>query len=308
MSAFSTLYETLSGLAGPWVFLGMVLSFLPGAVASLCRDRKFGTLFNPFRLQNAWFSRFWRWMAPRIRDNTGPTVLALLDGRFSGGRVVDERVNPGIGGTVIELGPGPGYWVDIFKNDPALLDDGAGKDNSVSSTADASTAADLTKPSPRTKITCIYGVEPNRDQHPSLQQKIKEAKLESVYHIVPVGIEDLQSHGGIEKGSVDCIVSILCLCSIPEPQHNIRELYSYLKKGGRWYIFEHVRADVNIGMRMYQAFVNLFWPHFVGGCTLCRPTHEWITEAGEWDKIDIMQPPDELWHQTVPHRMGVFVK
>lgn len=47
----------------------------------------------------------------------------------------------------------------------------------------------------------------------------------------------------IGKESVDCIVSILCLCSIPEPEKNITKLYELLKKGGRGiftYMFERM--------------------------------------------------------------------
>lgn len=90
----------------------------------------------------------------------------------------------------------------------------------------------------------------------TVRKHIAEAGLEDVYEIVPVGIEDLNNPskwGGIvEKESVDCIVSILCLCSIPEPEKNMKELYGYLKKGGRWYIYEHVRLDGNWGLRTYQ--------------------------------------------------------
>ena len=80
--------------------------------------------------------------------------------------------------------------------------------------------------------------------------------MEDIYQIAPVGIEDLDNpkkwDGHIEKGSVDCIVSILCLCSIPEPQKNMKELHSYLKEGGRWYVYEHVKCDHSLFMRAYQ--------------------------------------------------------
>lgn len=63
---------------------------------------------------------------------------------------------------------------------------------------------------------------------------MREVGLESVYEVVPVGIRDVgKVAGGIRKESVDCIVSVLCLCSIPKPERNIAELYGYCKKGGR---------------------------------------------------------------------------
>lgn len=228
--------------------------------------------------------------------------MALLQGRTTRGRVVEEPVGPGIGGTVIEIGAGSGFWVDIFSN-KHLDEDADGK------TSGADLASQIMqKRNARKPVTRVYGVEPNRNQHASLCQKVKDAGLEHVYQIVPVGIEDLRKAAKVEKESVDCVVSILCLCSIPDPQHNFKELYAYLKKGGRWYVYEHVRADVSWGMRLYQAFVNLFWPHFLGGCQLCRPTEKWLREAGPWEKVDVGQPAEEQWHHTLPHILGVFTK
>ena len=57
---------------------------------------------------------------------------------------------------------------------------------------------------------------------------------------------------GVQKGSVDAIVSLLCLCSIPEPDRNIKELHSYLKPGGRWYLYEHVAIKGYRPMQLYQ--------------------------------------------------------
>jgi hypothetical protein len=46
----------------------------------------------------------------------------------------------------------------------------------------------------------------------------------------------------------------MCLCSIPEPRYNCAQLYRYLKPGGRWYVYEHVRCfhSQGIFMRTYQ--------------------------------------------------------
>lgn len=55
-------------------------------------------------------------------------------------------------------------------------------------------------------------------------------------------------------------------------------------------------------------FVNLFWPQFLGGCQLCRPTGEYLREAGEWQSADIAKPWDSEWHNVVPHVIGVLTK
>ncbi|KAK8139557.1 S-adenosyl-L-methionine-dependent methyltransferase [Apiospora sp. TS-2023a] len=315
MATFAQLQEILLSFLNPWQFMFMAASWFPGTVVRLVRDGKFGVLLSPSKLKDAWFSNFWDWFAPNLRLNAGVRVIPLLEGRTTGGRVVEEPVGPGIGGTVIEIGAGSGNWVDIFSDKylQPIPAEGGSSGAEVTGTGTAThRGSEKRKKSAREPITRVYGVEPNRDQHASLRRKVKENGLEGVYEIVPVGIEDLGDSakwgGRVERGSVDCIVSVLCLCSIPEPRDNVRELYGYLKKGGRWYVYEHVRRDEGWGMRTYQAFVNIFWPHFLGGCQLCRPTEQWLREAGPWEKIDVGHPEDEQWHHTLPHILGVFTK
>lgn len=307
MTSTTQLIEIFYSLLGPWQYLYIVLTFLPSTIWRLLKASDTTTLFSWARLKHAWFSSFWAVAGPRIRTRNGPRITALLNGRVTNARVVDYQVTPGVGGTVLDVGPGFGSWVDVYAE---VIEGGVG-------------------------IRKIYGVEPNAGAHGRLSRRIREAGLEGVYEILPVGIQELGEvevkgdhfeNQGIEKGSVDCIVSFLCLCSIPEPEKNITELYSYLKKGGRWYVFEHVKIKGNWPMELYQgicslvalterelmiamsAFVNIFWPQFVGGCQLCKDTERYLHEAGPWETIDIAQPPEEMWHQTVPHILGTFTK
>ncbi|KAL5411310.1 hypothetical protein PMIN03_004907 [Paraphaeosphaeria minitans] len=238
------------------------------------------------RIRDAWFNAFWAWAGANIRVGNGPRITALLGGRVSQAQVVDKPVVPPVSGVILDIGPGPGFWVDLYaKNNTGDLK--------------------------------VYGVEPNTTAHPGLRMRAHEAGLDNVYHIIPAGIQDISkievteidgSTSKIEKGSVDCIVTLLCLCGIPEPEENITELYQYLKKGGRWYIFEHVKTNRNYCMRYYQAFVNLFWPHIIGGCELCRDTKKSLLQAGSWEKVDLVQPPEETWYATVPHIFGTLTK
>ena len=97
--------------------------------------------------------------------------------------------------------------------------------------------------------------------------RVHRAGLGGVYNIISAGIEDINkfqvigSDGNarmIEKGSVDSIVTLLCLCGIPDPEKNIAELYQYLKKGGRWFVFEHVKHSGPWYMRFYQGLYPIF--------------------------------------------------
>ncbi|KAH7025950.1 methyltransferase domain-containing protein [Microdochium trichocladiopsis] len=290
----SAISEGFWGLVGPFLFLWVSAKALPPTILRLVKERDFGTLLSPRRLQDAWFGTFWGRFGPQVKINASVKVLPLLDGRVVNGKLLDKPAVPGLEGVCIEVGAGAGYWVDIFANKHM--------DSSSSSSSMGRTK----------QVTRVYGIEPNPNQHASLRKHIAKAGLEDVYKIVPVGIEDLDNpkkwDGKIEKESVDCIVTVLCLCSIPEPERHIRELYGYLKKGGRWYFYEHVQCSVSRYMKAYQRFINLFWPQFLGGCQLCRPTGEYFRQAGEWQNADIAAPWDAQWHNVVPHVIGVLTK
>lgn len=240
MALIHNLTETFWSLLRPWHFMLISLSYLPGTILHLYKISSLHDLFSWHNLQDAWFSSFWAWAGPRIRDGNGPRITALLEGRVTLATVGKDVVVEPVGGVVMDIGPGLGYWVDLYgKTDVPLVKDG-----------------DKHKGTEK-GIKKVYGVEPNVKSHPHLRQRVKEAGLDGVYEILPVGIEaiskvSLDGTTTIEKGSVDCIVSLLCLCSIPEPEKNIKELYEYLKKGGRWYVFSHVVTKANWFMRAYQ--------------------------------------------------------
>jgi SAM-dependent methyltransferase len=238
------LIEIFWSLLGPWQYLYIVLTFLPTTIWRLLERGDIKTLFNRSRLKHAWFSSFWAIAGPRIRQRNGPRITALLNGRVTNARIIETQVTPGVGGVVLDIGPGSGSWVDVYAE---VRDSGA-------------------------VFQKIYGVEPSRDAHEQLSKSIREAGLEDLYEILPVGVDALESvkvkgdhykDERIEKGTVDCIVSVLCLCSIPEPEQNIAKLYQYLKKGGRWYVFEHVKTQQGRPMQLYQ-----------GMCSSLKPCHQ----------------------------------
>jgi SAM-dependent methyltransferase len=237
MARISELIAIFWSLAGPWQYMFITLHYFPGTFWRLLQARDFRTILSWNRLQCAWFGAFWAFAEPRIRERNGPRITALLNGRVTQARIVETPVMPAINGIVLDIGPGSGCWVDLYAEVKASAGNGAAE------------------------IDKIYGVEPSIDTHVHLSKRVQEAGLEDVYEILPVGIQALSTANGkgshyknqtIKKGSVDCIVSLLCLCSVPEPEKNIAELYGYLKKGGRWYLLEHVQVHGSWPMRLYQ--------------------------------------------------------
>ena len=91
----------------------------------------------------------------------------------------------------------------------------------------------------------IYGVEPNADLHDALRSNVKKHRLSDVYTIVPCGVEDLEKlrEYGIEAGSMDTVMSVQVLCSVPKPEALAKDLYRLLKPGGQMIVYEHVKSE-----------------------------------------------------------------
>ncbi|CAK9785581.1 S-adenosyl-L-methionine-dependent methyltransferase [Cutaneotrichosporon oleaginosum] len=294
----ASILDVIYGLWEPVVFLGLSAAYLPSTVLQIFRDRQWGAFVSFDQFSYIWFANLWRFAGPMVREGAEARVVPLLQGRVRAGAIVsphdDGTILPGgVGGTVIEVGPGSGNWVNLF-SDKYLSDDGNRQRSGGY----------------RTRVDKVYGVEPNADHHAALRQRVQDAGLEGRYEVVPVGIQDIGRSGLIAKGSVDAIVTVMCLCSISEPEQNIRELYTYLKPGGRWFVYEHVKCNRSQGgfMTVYQRILNLIWPSFMGGCDLCRDTSTSLFAAGEWKDFDLAMPVDEPWWATTPHTYGIITK
>jgi len=107
-------------------------------------------------------------------------------------------------GVCLDIGPGSGQWLYLF----------ARANNS--------------------EITKIYGVEPNVGMHAELRANAVKAGFGEAQFWGP--------RGGLGRGSVDTIITVQCLCSIPTPERIIKELYPLLKPGGKWLVYEHIRT------------------------------------------------------------------
>ncbi|KAJ4267729.1 hypothetical protein NW762_003844 [Fusarium torreyae] len=282
MAIFATLKELFEALTGPYLFMGITLRFLPGTILEVIGNRDFRTLFSPTRFKDVWFGNFWAFIGPQVKANAEARVIPLLEGRVHNGRMGEEVVGEPINGVVLEIGAGTGMWADVF----------AKVNGGVSDEGDAE--GEVRRRKGGNGLTRVYGIEPNPKSAATLRRRVKEIGLDGVYEVVPVGIESLNDpeawDGRIEPGSVDCIVTILCLCSIPEPEKNIKLLYESLKKGGRWYAYEHVRVNENKGffLRVYQ----------------CKT----LREAGPWEKIDLAPPAEEARFAMLPHVVGTLTK
>ena len=105
------------------------------------------------------------------------------------------------------------------------------------------------------KVTRIYGIEPNAGFHDKLIVIIKEAKINDIYKIVPCGIEDaseLEKYG-ITRESIDTVLTCQVLCSVPQPEETVRHLYRLLKRGGKLIAYEHIRSKDTVSRTVQGA-------------------------------------------------------
>jgi SAM-dependent methyltransferase len=296
-----------------WLVLSTFLVTVLMAVGRLLATGEVRMLGSWSSFTAAWFGVLRSLIGPGLGSESAgmPYVMPLLEGRVSQGRLYRSSVVPALHGTVLDVGAGSGNWMDAFLRVVRGEEDRAGV-------------------RPPLKI---YGIEPNANAAAALRQSVEAARLGDVYEVVPVGIQDLCDSAAwgrtIAPGTVDCIVTVQSLCSIPNPEKNVALLYRYLRKGGHWYVFEHVQTDRGIAVKMVQSksnrfkpsptmaaktgihveFINLvFWKHVSGGCSLCRNTRRTLSQVATWDNVDLAQPPRESQWSLVPHIIGTLRK
>ncbi|KAG8879823.1 hypothetical protein FRB97_001354 [Tulasnella sp. 331] len=153
-------------------------------------------------------------------------------------------------------------------------------------------------------VTRYIAVEPNTRMHTHIRQNATKAGYDEVKGellILSCGAQDFDTINIALGGNnrVDTLISILTLCSVPDPQRYIKKT---LKPGGQLLYYEHVkspRPDVSF----WQTFWTPVWSRVFDGCCLDRPTHVWIDslnwdeqESSMWDKEG--EPEEHIWwHQ-----------
>lgn len=74
-----------------------------------------------------------------------------------------------------------------------------------------------------------------------------------MYEIVAFGAQELGTSGlKVERESIDTVVTVQSICSVPRPKVLVKGLYEYLKPGRTWIMWEHVRTHETGWIRWYQ--------------------------------------------------------
>ncbi|PLB35420.1 class I SAM-dependent methyltransferase [Aspergillus candidus] len=140
-----------------------------------------------------------------------------------------ETVLANASGVVLDVGPGSGAWMYLFS------------------------------PRRNPNISKLLLLEPNENFHQSLKMTAEEHGLAGRYEILGNGTTSLEKIG-IQTGSIDTITTVHVLCSVSQPHILIKDLYRYLKPGGQWLVYEHVRVKGKGAFIAYwQAAINIIW-------------------------------------------------
>jgi SAM-dependent methyltransferase len=171
------------------------------------------------------FAALWKFLSPRADSETSNRKRALL---------------AGVGGDVVEIGPGVGANAAYF--DPS-------------------------------RIKRLTLAEPNEFMHLDLAESARRARFQPAQVVI---VSSSASHLPLPTASQDSVVCTLVLCSADDPGAVIREALRVLRPGGRLIFLEHVVA--NTRSRPFRALLQRFvmatglWSAFGDGCELTRDT------------------------------------
>ncbi|KAL6717290.1 hypothetical protein ACLMJK_005205 [Lecanora helva] len=236
------------------------------------------------------FTRFW------INFSTGRDVdVQEPEANLEGSSALVPPLLSEAKGVVLDIGPGSGSHVPLFTKHAK-------------------------------QIKRIYGAEPCLGLHDELKKKIAAAGLNKKYTILSCSAERSSLLSALEKSNpsqgptpsyeiFDAIICFRVLCSVPNPEGAVSDLYKILKPGGKLIVCEHTinpwrSAKGSLVARLLQSFYQFCgWSFFVGNCNLERDMKRTLLQAavpdGGWQNVSLQR--DFEW-SPLPYLSGSLVK
>ena len=125
-----------------------------------------------------------------------------------------------------------------------------------------------------TSVTEVVAVEP--EEHLRALASAAAAEVQ-----VPVKVVDgVADRLPVVDASFDAGVASLVLCTVPDQDAAVAELFRVIKPGGELRFYEHVLANGRRLARFQRIADATFWPRVSGGCHLSRDTAAAFARAG----------------------------
>ncbi|HIJ82599.1 MAG: methyltransferase type 11 [Magnetococcales bacterium] len=112
-------------------------------------------------------------------------------------------------------------------------------------------------------------------------ERLKKISLDKVsltpFPVTFVGLT--AEHIPLDDQSVDTVVSTWTLCTVPDVNKALAEIFRLLKPDGRFLFIEHGCSPDRL-IQSIQSTLNPLWKRIGGGCNLNRPMDKLIEQAG----------------------------
>lgn len=124
-------------------------------------------------------------------------------------------------------------------------------------------------------VSEVIAVEPERHLR-------ERAAAHAAQAPVPVRVIDgLAGELPVEDAAADAAVCALVLCSVPDQDAALADLFRVLRPGGELRFYEHVVAEQPVGRAVQGGLDRTgIWPYFAAGCHVSRDTRAAIERAG----------------------------
>lgn len=123
------------------------------------------------------------------------------------------------------------------------------------------------------RVEQVFGLEPA--EH--LKQKAIDKIPFVTFPVTWIGLT--AEHIPLENQSMDTVISTWTLCTVPDVQKALSEIFRVLKPSGQFLFIEHGRSP-NRTVQVVQNTLNPLWKKIGGGCHLNRPMDKLILNAG----------------------------
>lgn len=160
------------------------------------------------------------------------------------------------------------------------------------------------------RVSEIVAVEPSDELHDLLHQSVAALpELTDKVRVINAMVGDVEGfhRQGITEGSIDTVCLVQVLCSVSDPQKQIRHLARYLKSGGQVLLFEHVHSSDRITSLLQRIFEPV-WTPLAGNCHLTRDPVSFFRQETGWTIQRYDRPAVENGGGLYPHVVARIVK